>query len=59
VLGVSLDDLVRGKRMTPRRGTAVARLVRRVEVLDEGTARQVEKVVRAFLDALEAGRRSR
>jgi transcriptional regulator with XRE-family HTH domain len=59
VLGVSLDDLVRGKRVTPRRGTAVARLVRLVGGVDEGTARQVEKVVRAFLVAVEARRRVR
>ncbi len=54
-LGVSLDDLARGREVIPRRGTAVARLVRLVEGLDEETAGHLERVVRAFLDAV--GRR--
>lgn len=55
-LGVSLDDLVRGRKVKPKRGTAVARLVRLIEKLDEDTAAHAEAVLRAFLEAVRTAR---
>jgi len=55
-LGVSLDDLARGREVTPREGVAVTRLVKRVAALDESTARAVGKVVSVFLEALRKER---
>jgi transcriptional regulator with XRE-family HTH domain len=53
-LGVTLDDIVRGETT---KGAEVVRLVRRIEALDEETARRVSRVVNVLLDVLEADRR--
>ncbi len=58
-LGVSLDDLVQGRELTPRQGTTVARLIKLIEGLDEETAQLVEKPLRAIIDGIVSARQSR
>jgi len=60
VLGVSLNDLARGREVipkpieTPRRSRAVTRLVQRIDTLDDETARHAMKLLNVFLNALES-----
>jgi transcriptional regulator with XRE-family HTH domain len=58
VLGVSIDDLARGREIaprpveTPRRGRAVTRLVQKIEALDDETAAQVAKLLTVLLSVI-------
>lgn len=55
-LGVTLDELVEGRGNKTEPGTEVIRLIRRLESLDESTARHAARMLDAFLDALDEGR---
>lgn len=59
-LGVSLDDLARGREVKPvdveppSRTRDVARLVKRLDELDDETAQHAAKLLNVFLNALES-----
>lgn len=55
-LGVSLDDLARGREVIPTKGAAVARLIKRVERFDESTARNASRVLNVFVEAVKKER---
>jgi transcriptional regulator with XRE-family HTH domain len=61
VLGVSIDDLARGREVTPKpvgiSNRTVSRLIRRLESLDDETAVQATKLLTLFLRAVESRRR--